>query len=218
MSTTHPRRLLVEGQGDLRIIAELVEKNGIAWGSKNDPVVEIKQYDGIEALLAPRVLTTEIKASGLEVIGIVVDADLDCVARWQQLKSRCEQAIPSLPETIPIGGLVMSNDNGPRFGVWIMPDNQSSGMIETFLTRLIPSQSQALRDYAAKCLEDSRQHDAPWIDAHHDKALVHTWLAWQNPPGHQLHTAIVANQLKPNTESSTAFIRWFCELYQLENE
>lgn len=218
MNLPQSRKLLVEGKEDLRIIPQLVEKCGIQWCPGGSPVVTIKEHNGIEELLRPHVIETELKASDLMAIGIIVDADEDCTGRWRQIRDRCGQAIPMLPEVIPAEGLVVPNEKGPRFGVWIMPDNQSSGMIETFVTRLIPSQSRALRDYAAKCLEDSRQHDAPWIDAHHDKALVHTWLAWQNPPGHQLHTAIVANQLKPNTESSTAFIRWFCELYQLENE
>lgn len=32
----HPKRLLVEGQDDLRVIPELIEKNGIYWGAKKE--------------------------------------------------------------------------------------------------------------------------------------------------------------------------------------
>jgi hypothetical protein len=35
----HPKRLLVEGQDDLRVIPELIEKNGIHWGSKKEEAI-----------------------------------------------------------------------------------------------------------------------------------------------------------------------------------
>lgn len=215
MKRVPKRKLLVEGDDDKRVIPYLVEANGIDWGPRNNPIVTIESFNGIEELLAPRVIETELKVSELDALGIMIDADDDCLRRWRSIKSHCLEAFPNLPETIPIEGLVAERDDGPWLGVWIMPDNQSSGMIETFLHRLIPDDAEPLLDYADQCLSNSRQHQAPWKDAHHDKALVHTWLAWQDPPGLQLHTAITANQLEPQSASAAAFIAWFRKLYRI---
>lgn len=216
MPRTPRRKLLVEGDEDMRVIPQLVEKNGIVWGEKKeDWIVTVEPSDGIHELLRPRYIETELKASGLDALGILVDADEDCAARWAQIKRHCDPTFPILPEIFPLEGLVLENENGLRLGVWIMPDNHSSGMLETFLNSLIPQDGQQLLDYARQSLVNSRQYDAPWKETHADKALVHTWLAWQDPPGCQLHTAIIANQLQPNTESAKAFMSWFRKLYGL---
>ena len=56
------KKLLVEGAEDARVIPELVEANGIFWGeSKQQAIVDIQVFDGIENLLAPNVISTELK-------------------------------------------------------------------------------------------------------------------------------------------------------------
>ena len=56
-------------------------------------------------------------------------------------------------------------------------------------------------------------HQAPYSDAHLDKALIHAWLALQDPPGQQLHSAIIQNILKPNVPHAEPFGKWFRKLY-----
>ncbi len=47
----------MEGAEDARVIPELVEANGIFWEeSKQQPIVDIQVFDGIENLLAPNVI------------------------------------------------------------------------------------------------------------------------------------------------------------------
>lgn len=216
MSDASKRKLLVEGNDDRFIIPELVEKNGIPWEPNGIRIVDIIPFNGIEELLKPDEIETRLKASDLEALGILVDADDNCAARWAGIKRHCDNTFPELPLALPTDGLITENSDGLRLGVWIMPDNQSPGMMETFLNRLVPDDAQQLLNFAEQCVADSRQHGAVWRKSHADKALVHTWLAWQDPPGRQLHRAVMQNQLKPKSESAVAFMAWFRRLYQLE--
>ncbi len=105
--------------------------------------------------------------------------------------------------------------NGIKFGVWLMPDNQMRGMLETFLAYMIPQQSEPLWQYAQEVVTEARNRGAGFIYPHVDKANIHTWLAWQNPPGRQLHNAIMEHILNPQHPNAQTFINWFKNLYDL---
>ena len=53
MPSISPRRLLVEGDTDKRVIPFLMEANGIEWERDGRPVVRIEPYNGVEELLKP---------------------------------------------------------------------------------------------------------------------------------------------------------------------
>ena len=212
-----PRRLLVEGADDERVIPELMEANGVIWGEKKeDAVVKIESYDGIENLLAKGAIETELKASGLKMLGVMVDANGDAAEIWSRVRNRCLTSFPELPKTLPEKGLIAQVENGKRLGVWVMPDNRSHGMIETFLTYLVPKKDDPVLRWAEKaCAEASKSHRAPYKDVHADKAKIHTWLAWQDPPGRQLHDAVKHRILQPKSAHAAPFVKWFRSLYEI---
>ena len=78
----HPRKLLVEGETDKRVIPYLMEANGVDWDRGNEPV-RIASYGSTEELLRSEVIEGEWGASGLEVLGIMVDANGNAPRRWQ---------------------------------------------------------------------------------------------------------------------------------------
>lgn len=210
------KRLLVEGKDEQRVIPELVEHNGISWGETRDTaIVDIEEFNGIDNLLKPGVIEVELKASGIQRLGIMVDADADLGKRWDAIRCRCEQAFPSLPTLFPSSGLIAENAAGLRLGVWIMPDNMSRGMLETFLSYLIPSEQDPVYVAAQESVEKARSIGAPCSPAHLSKANIHTWLAWQDPPGRQLHQAVMEKILSPNSKHAKPFVDWFRELYGL---
>jgi hypothetical protein len=211
----HRKILLVEGKQDVRVIPELMEANGVNWGTRKSPVVYIRDYDGYQRLIDPDVISTELQASGLAAIGIMIDADDNPLARWQSLRSASLKSIPDLPETLPEGGLIHTAPNGIRFGIWIMPDNKMRGMLETFLTYLIPAGNEALWQFAQAAAEASKSKGAAFTDFQLDKANIYTWLAWQNPPGRQLHQAITERILNPSHPDAQRFVTWFKTLYDL---
>src|SRR5262245_50947660 len=122
--------LLVEGDEDKRVIPQLIEANGVRWGERDEPkIVHIESYNGVEQLLQPGEIETHLKASGLKALGVMVDADEDAAGRYRQVCSRCLKRFPALPAELPTSGLILEDD-GLRFGVWLMPDNRSRGMLE----------------------------------------------------------------------------------------
>lgn len=216
MPEHNPNRLLVEGEEDKRVIPQLIEANGIPWGERNQKhIVEIKAARGIEKLLEPGRISTELVDETLRRLGILLDADDDPRNCWQRVRKECLEAFPGFPASPQPEGTIVQDAEGKKLGVWIMPDNQSRGMLETFLAYLVPDKFGALWAYAQEVLVEARNRAADYSDAHRDKAAIHTWLAWQDPPGCQLHHAVLQRVLDPRSPLARPFIDWFRRLYEL---
>jgi hypothetical protein len=218
MRKPHPRVLLVEGKDDKWVIPQFMEKF-IPWGEKNERdkwPADIIEFEGIEPLLKPGVIEAELKSPGLKALGVMVDANTDPVGRWHRIRARAIGTFQRIPTDLPPQGLVIENDEDLRFGVWLMPNCSSQGMIETFLALFIDNPASRLWAFVeAHCKEAKIKYNAPYSDSHLDKALIHAWLALQDPPGQQLHSAIIQNILKPNSPQAQPFVNWFRNLYQV---
>ncbi|MBF2051650.1 MAG: hypothetical protein IGS54_30515 [Elainella sp. C42_A2020_010] len=216
MADIYPKVLLVEGKQDVRVIPELIEANGINWGTRKNPVVHIRDYDGYQNLADPDVISTELQASGLSVLGIMIDADENPLGRWQSIRSAILKSIPDIPESLPEEGLIHTTPTGIKLGIWMMPDNKMHGMLETFLAYMIPTGNEPLWQFAQEAAQEAKTRGAVFTDSHLDKANIYTWLAWQNPPGRQLHQAIIERILNPNHPNAQRFVDWFITLYKLK--
>jgi hypothetical protein len=208
-----PRVLLVEGKDEQRVLPELLELCGIPWPQK-EPPVWIEDANGIETILGTPLIETEVKVSGLRVLGILVDANGDLAARWRSVRGRLADVVPDLPVAPHLEGWIHQRVDRIRIGVWVMPDNLERGMLETLLLRLRTGES-ALHDHARDAVAIARTKGAPFLPAHLDKAELHTWLAWQNPPGQQLHAAVRAKALDPMTPPAAPFVAWFRRLFEV---
>lgn len=209
-------RLLVEGDEDKRVIPQLIERNKIPWVERGEPIVQIKSHGGIEPLIDE--IPTELKASDLSALGILVDANDDAASRWRRLRGACLPDVPDLPEILPKEGLVHPCDFGLKLGFWIMPDNRMQGMLETFLSLLVPADHEPLWDWTDELCDEARRKRAPFKARHRDKARIHSWLAFQDPPGRPLHNAIIERVLNPTSPSAKPFVSWFRRLYGLEGQ
>ncbi|MEH2318430.1 DUF3226 domain-containing protein [Nostoc sp.] len=210
-----PKKLLVEGQEDLRVIPELIEKNGIRWGDKKrEAIVSIQDCKGYENIDA-NLISTELQASGLTNLGVIIDADEDLPARWISIRNACLPSIPDIPEEISETGLIHITKNGIKFGIWIMPDNQMRGILETFLAYIIRDEGETIWQYAQEVAKEAKNKGALFKDSYLDKAKIYTWLAWQEEPGRQLHQAIKYEILNPQHPKAQTFVTWFKTLYDL---
>ncbi len=213
--------LLVEGSTEKRAIPELVEANGIIWEiSPKMPIVFIDDYAGGDTkVVKSAVISNELNVANRQALGLIVDADENCINRWQSIRSACINFIPDLPQDIPPAGLVHKTEkkNGKpvKFGVWIMPDNQTGGMLETFLAYLVKDENEVLWQYSKQVVSEAKSKGANYKPTHIDKANIHTWLAWHNEPGSQLHIAVKKKILDPQHPKAQAFINWFKALYNL---
>lgn len=211
----HVRKLIVEGMTDKRVVPYLMEANGVPWPKPPHHPVEIESWDSIDEILKPEAINNQVKEPGREALGVIVDANGDAAARWDELKTRCSSELADLPDRIPAEGLELAHAGGARFGVWIMPDNRFNGMLEDLLVRLIPDESSALHKLARNCVTEARSERAPFKNVHERKAEAYTWLAWQDPPGLRLHEAIKHRVLDPTRPESRPFVKWFKSLYRL---
>ena len=213
MPKIETKKLLVEGAEELRVIPQLMAANGVTWNRGEEPL-NIINCDGVENLLKPKYISAQLKTpNGLTHLGIVIDADEEPDNRWKSLYNACLPNIPNLPQNLPAAGLIITLESGIKFGVWMMPDNQSRGMLETFLAYLVPDNN--LWQYTQNKVIEAKQQGATYRDYHLDKANIHTYLAWQDPPGKQLHDAVKQKILNQSHPQSVNFLRWLQELYEI---
>jgi hypothetical protein len=224
MATTTPAKvLLVEGMKEVRLIPELMEHRGVQWetgaGKQREFAVTIRTAGGL--VQNPDILSAELKASGLRVLGVVFDADGMTEGdpdRWKQMRGACGQLGIALPEEPQHDGVIFVKEQ-IRFGVWMMPHNRAPGMLETFLIGLLQSDAsnEPLLQYAREAVEGAAKLKAPFKrPVHTDKAFIHTWLAWQDEPGAQLHEAIKWKLLDPHSPNADGFVKWFKELFEFK--
>jgi len=216
MTSNKSKRLLVEGRDDMHSVIHLMADHIQPRPNREEAwPVDIKDCNGIDGILNATIVGAELKASDLKILGVIIDADADPNARWASFRSIYRRHFPEIPEALPPGGLITENDRDIRLGFWLMPDCSSSGMLETFLKDLVRDSAKPLWDHAVASFEQARSLNAPCDPAHSDKARVHTWLAWQEPPGQTFGIALRSRTLDPKSPAAAAFVTWFKQLYDL---
>ena len=198
--------LLVEGVNDCHVIMALCHVCGVPesfgiYQCGND----------IEALRRLNALI--LQADGPEIIGIVLDADSpNIMNRWRQIKEKPELKAYLLPdEPVPDGIIVAGQKGKPRLGVWLMPNNKNPGMLEDFLIELAPHDGI---EVARNCIANAQNKQlTSFKKAHLSKAVIHTYLAWQDEPGKPLGQAVTAQVLQPHTQTAKVFIDWLKRLF-----
>ena len=220
MSAIEPKKvLLVEGRTEKWLIPHLMEQREVDWEpAPKKYAVDIKEAGGL--VTDSDWIGTQFKDSGLVALGIVFDADeIDGHRdnRWVKMQSCCRRMGIALPDSPPAEGFFIVLPSGIRFGAWMMPNNQPPGMLETFLLALLKPEEKngALFQHAKASVTRAKELGAPFKAVHHDKALMHTWLAWQDQPGAQLHDAIKFKILDAASPSADGFVGWFKNLFQV---
>jgi hypothetical protein len=216
MSRIRPRILLVEGKDEVRTLPELLECAGIAWGSREDPTIWIEDYGGIEDLLAPGAIEAQLLGTGRKAVGILADADGAADERWAQVRARLSVKLSGLPDALDSSGFVHVEKGFPRVGVWLMPNNTGPGMLETMLLGARKKAPVELSLHARESLLKACSIGAQLKEPHYDKGELHTWLAWQDPPGMQIHVAVKAGLLESLSPAVTSFVTWIRKLYDLQ--
>ncbi len=206
-------QLLVEGKNDRHVIWVLCLMYQLPETFSVE-VANVSETEGIEALLNG--LPLKLREKNLEILGIVVDADQDLAARWQAVKSRLRASgYQDIPETPPQLGFVHIEPELPKVGVWLMPNNQLPGMLEDFVKCFIPNDDRLLPKAELVLQEIEQANLNPYTLIHRPKALIHTWLAWQEKPGMPMGQAITARVLYYDSAPAIIFVEWLKRLFNL---
>lgn len=203
--------LVVEGRDELWFLEELLKRRGVA----PDDQPQIIEGGGYEKL-APD-LPNQVLAPGRTHLGIVLDSDpkVGIARRWQSLINFLKPVV-TLPEELPEGGFIGSTGDPPvAVGIWIMPDNSTAGMLEDMIIRLVPDEDRWLVDRAGATLITQEQKPPRFRPTHQAKALVHTWLAWRDPPGVPLRHAFNNELLLADHQVADPFFTWLTDTFQL---
>ena len=199
--------LLVEGTDDKHVIEHICHKRDIPIPD------EVKPHDGYQDLL--RTLSTQLKTSTDEgdIVAVVIDADEDVQSHWQAISKRLSDAgYENVPDNPEPDGTILAPPEGsilPIAGVWIMPNNQHCGKLEDFLISLVPNQDTLLT-HATEVVE--HLPDKRFSDKDQVKAIMHTWLAWQQSPGRPYGIAIRASFLDAEAPAADALVAWLSRL------
>ena len=200
--------LLVEGNDDDEHVFRHI------CGTRGLPTLdEIVPHGSDTQLLESIPVRLRVANEEGDAIGIVIDADTDAAARWHSLHGIFDEAgyqdLPAVPAPDgtmlkpPIGSFL------PMVGVWIMPDNNTDGKLEDFLRFLVPP--GVLFDYVTETVEAIPERRFSLNDK--PKAVIHTWLAWQENPGRPYGTAITARFLDSNVPQVDALVAWLERLF-----
>lgn len=206
--------MIVEGVDDKFAVIQLMKHHTDWTDDKTKVPVHLEYAGDVDQILAASFIPAKLRESGLEVLGVILDADEEFSNRWQRLRKICAQEFEDVPETMPPAGLILQKAD-LRLGIWIMPNNQDPGMLETFLLQLIKDTDPPPLAYAQEVTKEAKVRRAPYKDAHVKRAEIHSWLAWQDPPGQALGRAITSKTLDPRGPLAAPFIDWFLKLYDL---
>lgn len=220
MSSSPRNLLIVEGTDDRYFINQILLRYGFRKslqadqkdfivdraGDPEENAIRIHECNGFKNI--SRALKMELQPETLDGVAITADMDLHGDRRWDSLRrTLATQHYSDLPPELPHQGLIHSQAEMPSLGVWLMPDNTSEGMMETF-AGLVPAEDACwvhARGTVASLPETARRFD---VDRCLDKASLHTWLAWQEEPGCRTRVAVARNLLRTDTAPAVSLIGW----------
>lgn len=197
--------LLVEGKDDKHAICHLLQRHNVSCDEAS------LAGNGKDALL--NLVGLYVRSNTGRSVGFVFDANSRPTDRWRAVASRLRDMGVDAPDHMPADGFVgESREFNTRVGVWLMPDNRRAGALEHFLTDLIDPDNPLLR-YAKTATRKAKALGARFAEQDTQKALVHTWLAWQKEPGRPYGTAIHARYFRHDAPVAATFVDWHRQLY-----
>jgi hypothetical protein len=200
-------RLIVEGRDDQWSIINLTRRHGWDWDHPREFFPYIDDSRGVTQAL--EALPVAVKSC--RRVGIVLDADVVPMNRWNAIHGRLSAVGFTLPDApAPEGTIISIADQ--RIGVWLMPDNLNPGKLEDFLAILVPSEDPCW-PWAESASGKAKELGAPYSELDFIKARIHAWLAWQAEPGLPFGTAINAAVFSHDTPLARSFVDWMTRLF-----
>lgn len=203
-----PNYLWVEGSDDKHVCIHLIQHYNIP-----EEAIKIEDKEGIEKLL--KGLEVQLTINRKARSGIIVDADMDILARWRSLRNILSRAGYNVPVRPEPNGTILRKEERPTVGLWLMPDNINSGMIEGFFRFLVPI-DDSLWPLAEETIKQVVAIDQRFPEPQTAKALTHTWLAWQEDPRTFMGQAITNRYVNADAPRAQQLITWMRQLFDIQ--
>lgn len=175
----------------------------------------VKIAKGIQNI--PHAINEALSSPELKNLGVIIDAN------EAGYLNRLDSVLSQIAENIEIDSAIREDSGSGKIikteqitiGIWIMPDNQNNGYLEHFLASLISS-SDSILPFAGQQIEALKQSKLQlFSEAKKQKALLHTWLAWQKEPGKPFGQAVDAGYFDVNAAPLLQFEEWFKNTFEL---
>lgn len=199
------KKLLVEGNDDQHVVWALCKKFDMP------ETFDVIDCEGIDKLNEQ--IPVRLKQSGIDTLGIIIDADREIKNRWASLKGSLSAQGFKVPDDLPSTGLILTNSNNLKAGVWIMPNNNLNGMIEDFISFLVPKDDKLLPIVRATLDDIEKQNLNKYPSFHKSKAVIHSWLSWQEDPGTPMGLGITKRYLTTDNATCSLLMKWLVELF-----
>ena len=222
------QKIIVEGDTDIHFITHLcmVRKVDAPKGYKIKAkyINEFVSVAGSKSKLLNE-LKLLIKNPSLDIqnLGLILDADSQtknaAIDTWLSIKAILEKAgYENLPDTPNAIGTIIEQEDKPKIGIWIMPNNLSNGYLEDFYEQLIHKEDEFWQKSVEITEGFVENKNNRFKEIALQKAKVHTWLAWQENPELPLGLSISANAKYLNFDTPLVdnFIEWFKNTFELE--
>ncbi len=222
------QKLIVEGDNDIHVITRFCLQKGVKniVGYENETEYKLqfvynaggkgKAKKGLRIIL-------EQEDKELKNIGIVLDADFQtenpCLDTWLSLRNiLSEYGYANLPNIPQIGGTIINQENKPKIGIWIMPNNLNGGYLEHFYEHLLIENDELWIEASHKIESLIAENRNRFSLVAKQKAKVHTWLSWQQKPELAMGLSIKEYEVyfDLNKEISQSFFDWFINTFDVK--
>lgn len=170
------KQLIVEGKDQQNFFEALLDHLGLQKDIQIQNFGGISQLRGFVSALAKMPRFFRVTS-----LGIIRDAENSATAAFSSIQSSLQNA--GLPVPTKIG---ISTAGNPKVDVFVLPDNLSSGMLETLIYRSIK------RRKVDQCIQDFFRCSSAATRVHirnPDKARVNAYLATTARPRHSVGIA-----------------------------
>jgi len=94
-----------------------------------------------------------------------------------------------------------------------MPNNNLNGMLEDFISFLVPKEDKLLPIVHSTLDDIEKKKLNKYAPIHKSKAVIHSWLSWQEDHGIPMGLGITKRYLSTDEETCSLLVKWLDELF-----
>lgn len=217
----HPNILVVEGPSDQAFFEQLCKTLGLHTTVKVAPpkTLQAGAYNTKQGVFnyLKTTLLHQLKDGQLSRLGVAVDADSPPNGGFPATQALATRTLAQFDYTLKAtqtAGLVYEHHDGlADVGVWVMPDNQTPGILEDWAQQCLHPQERPLFAHARSAVQ-TLPEPPKFRPLQRSKAEVATWLAWQTQPGHGLDRAFAEGLFNTDSHGYQQLAAWLNQIFR----